>query len=71
MAHEALVVDGVVRNSVVVPQPGARLSEGTHVRILVPGPSMPPALRAELEAWDRASEESWGLIDDLEREGQE
>ena len=59
-------IPGIVRNGVVVPQSDVPLPEGMHVEIRLEPGEMPSALRAEIEAWDAASDESWKWIDDLE-----
>lgn len=59
-------IPGIVRNGVVIPQSKEPLPEGMHVEIrLAPG-EVPSAIRAEIEAWEAASDESWKWIDDLE-----
>ena len=59
-------IPGIVKNGVVVPQTNKQLAEGTHVEIVVDPQSVPPELQAELDAWDRASDEAWAMIDKWE-----
>jgi hypothetical protein len=40
------------------------------VDILLGPTDMPPALQAELEQWEKASDEAWALIDEWEAEEQ-
>ena len=46
----------------------ASLPEGAHVTILVGNPATNPELAQEIAAWERASDEAWDQIDDLEKE---
>jgi hypothetical protein len=66
MPNETMVLGGVVRNSVIIPDGGARLPEGAPVRILLPGPGVPRGLLAEFAAWEQASDEAWAMIDGWE-----
>ena len=59
-------IPGIVRNGVVVPQSGEPLPEGMHVEIRLEPGELPATLRAEIEAWEVASDESWKWIDDME-----
>jgi multidrug efflux pump subunit AcrA (membrane-fusion protein) len=59
-------IPGIVRNGVVVPQSSEPLPEGMHVEIRLEPGDVPAALRAEMEAWEAASDESWKWMDDLE-----
>ena len=61
---------GVVKEGVVVPE--APLPEGARVEIRLPDPppGLPPELKAELEAWDRASANALDLVERLAREGE-
>ncbi len=63
-------IPGIVKNGVVVPQSNQKLTEGTHVEIVVEPHSIPPELQEELDAWDRASDEAWAMIDQWEAEEQ-
>ncbi len=62
-------IAGIVRNGLVVPQSNSTLREGTHVEIVIEPSGVPPELLAEIAAWDKASDESWAMIDQWEREG--
>jgi hypothetical protein len=70
MAAERLVIPGIVKNGLVVPQSDTPLPDGAHVDILLGPTDMPPALQAELEQWDKASDEAWAMIDEWEAEEQ-
>ncbi len=63
MASEQIVISGVVKDGVVVPEGNAQLPEGVHVSILIPNLEIPPELQAEFKAWERASDEAWAMID--------
>jgi hypothetical protein len=68
MAVEQMIFPGIVKNGVVVPEGKAVLPEGAHVSILVPNSEISPELQAETQAWERASDEAWRLIDQMEKE---
>jgi hypothetical protein len=68
MPTAPVTVHGIVKGGVVVPDATAALPEGTHVTILVGDLATSPELAGEIAAWERASDEAWGLIDDLEKE---
>jgi hypothetical protein len=68
MPAERVVIPGVVRNGLVVPQSKARLPEGAAVEIVLSPADVSPELEAEFVAWDRASDEAWRLIDQWEQE---
>jgi len=57
---------GIVQNGVVVPQSNAALREGTHVEIVIESSGVPPELLSEIAMWDKASDESWAMIDQWE-----
>ncbi len=59
-------IPGIVKNGVVVPQSNVPLPEGSHVEIRLQPGDMPLALKTEIEAWDKASDESWNWIEKLE-----
>ncbi|QDS90800.1 hypothetical protein EC9_50170 [Rosistilla ulvae] len=58
----------IVKDGVVVPQSRQPLAEGTHVEIMVEPESIPADLRAEMQAWDQASDEAWAMIEKREAE---
>lgn len=68
MATAAVLVSGIVRDGVVVPETDTRLPEGAHVEIILRSEAIPPDLQAELAAWDRAGDEAWALMDAWEKE---
>jgi hypothetical protein len=63
------VVAGFVKNGVVVPN--TPLPEGAFVEVhVINGPiDIPPDLKEEFDAWDRASANSLELVERLAREG--
>ena len=67
MPSAPVAVRGVVRGGVVVPDATAALPEGARVTIYIGDPAVTPELAEDFAAWDRASEEAWGQIDDLEK----
>jgi hypothetical protein len=68
MAGEQMVVKGIVKNGVVVPEGDTILPEGARVSIVISNSEIPPELKLEFEAWERASDEAWQMIDRLEKE---
>jgi hypothetical protein len=68
MATKRLVVPGIVKNGLVVPQNDTPLPEGTHVDILIGPLEVTPELQAEFAQWEKASEEVWTMIDQWETE---
>jgi hypothetical protein len=70
MVPERVVIPGIVKNGVVVPQNDTPLPDGAHVEILLSPAEVPPELQAELAQWDKASDEAWAMIDEWEAEEQ-
>ena len=68
MATPRLLVPGIVKNGLVVPQHDTLLPEGAHVDILIGPAEMTPELQAELAQWEQASDEAWTMIDQWEAE---
>ena len=68
MAIEGLVIGGIVKNGVILPEGDAELPEGARVQIIVAAGGIPPDLQAELDAWERAGDEAWAMIDHWEQE---
>ena len=68
MSVERLVVPGIVRNGLVVPQNKTPLPEGTHVEIVIGPAEITPELRAEIQRWERAGDEAWAMIEQWEKE---
>ena len=66
MATERLVIPGIVKNGLVVPQNDTPLPDGAHVDIILGPADMPPELQAELTQWEKASDEAWDMIDEWE-----
>jgi len=70
MAPERIVIPGMVKNGLVVPQTDTPLPEGVHVDIHMGPADVPPELQFELDQWDKASDEAWAMIEQWEAEGQ-
>ena len=70
MATQRLVIPGIVKNGLVVPQNDTPLPEGAHVDILIGAAEVTPALQAEYDQWEQASDEAWAMIDQWETEDQ-
>jgi hypothetical protein len=68
MAAERLVIPGIVKNGLVVPQNDTPLPDGAHVDIVIGAADVPPELQAELAQWETASDEAWAMIDRWETE---
>ncbi len=68
MATERLVIPGIVKNGVVVPQNDTPLPDGAHVDILISPADVAPELKSELDQWDKAGDEAWAMIDQWEVE---
>ena len=67
---EKIMINGIVKNGIVIPETGADLPEGIRVEIVFAPPTMTPELKAEFEAWDRIGDEAWAMIEQWEREEQ-
>ena len=70
MATPRVVIPGIVKNGLVVPQNDTPLPEGAHVDILIGAAEVTPALQAEFDQWEQASDEAWAMIDQWEAEAQ-
>jgi hypothetical protein len=70
MATERVVIPGIVKNGMVVPQNDTPLPDGAHVDILISPADVTPELQSELDQWDKASDEAWAMIDQWEAEEQ-
>ena len=68
MISERMKIHGVIRGGVVVPDTHLSLPEGTEVEILFDPAELPRELKDELEAWNRASDDAWAMIEDWEQE---
>jgi hypothetical protein len=64
----AMTIGGTVKKGLVVPD--APLPEGARVEIVLPDgqQDIPPELKAEFYAWDRASAGALDLVERLARE---
>jgi hypothetical protein len=67
MAHEAVIIPGIVKGGLVVPQGKVPLPEGASVSILLPVAEVPDQLRAEFDGWERAGDEAWAMIEQWEQ----
>jgi predicted DNA-binding antitoxin AbrB/MazE fold protein len=70
VSTDAKIISGIVRNGVVVPQANNDLPDGAHVNIVLQPAEMPKELKDELEAWQRAGDQAWQMIDKWESEEQ-
>lgn len=68
MGTERVIITGVVKNGLVVPQGHAPLPEGATVEIVVSPTEVAPREQDEFNAWERASDEAWAQIDQWEQE---
>ncbi len=68
MNADSLVLPGIVKGGVIIPQGTVSLPEGALVEIVLRGGALTPELQAELDAWERAGDEAWRLIKEWERE---
>lgn len=68
MAAERIRMGGIVKDGVVIPEGGVTLPEGVHVEIIYAFGHASPELQAEFDAWDRAGQNAWAMIDQWERE---
>jgi hypothetical protein len=68
MATQRVVIPGIVKNGLVVPQNDTPLPEGAHVDILIGAADVTPALQSEYDQWEKASDEAWAMIDQWEAE---
>jgi len=68
MSLAPMTLRGVVRGGVIVLEVPAVLPEGTEVTVVVPAAEVPAELKDEFAAWERAGDEAWTMIDELERQ---
>ncbi|HEY7712154.1 MAG TPA: hypothetical protein VIG57_19240 [Candidatus Entotheonella sp.] len=68
MATERVVIPGIVKNGIVVPQNDTPLPDGVHVDILISPADVTPELKSELDQWEKASDEAWAMMDQWEAE---
>jgi hypothetical protein len=66
MATDRIVILGVVKNGLVVPQSEAPLPDGANVDIVMTSADVTPELKAEWDQWEQASDEAWAMIDEWE-----
>lgn len=67
----SMIVAGIVKNGVVVPN--MPLPEGAFVQVhIIHGPvEVPPEMQAELDAWQLAGAQALDLVERLAREGED
>jgi hypothetical protein len=70
MATERVVIPGIVKNGMVIPQNDTPLPDGAHVAILIGPADVTRELQSEREQWDKASDEAWAMIEQWEAEEQ-
>lgn len=68
---ERIVINGIVKDGIVIPEKGVKLPEGIQVEIVFVSPAATAELQAELEAWDRIGDKAWAMIDQWEQEEQQ
>ena len=68
MTTERVVIPGIVKNGVVVPQTDTLLPDGAHVEIVIGASDVSPALQAEFAQWEQLSDDAWAMIDQWEAE---
>ena len=68
MLAEKVILSGIVRGGVIIPDTDTPLPEGTYVEIRLLAAEASEELRAEFAAWERASDDAWGIIDTWEKE---
>ncbi len=62
------VLEGVVRDGVVVPDDTTGLNNGDRVRIVLAGIDLPASLEEELAAWNLAGTDAWKMVDKWEKD---
>jgi hypothetical protein len=67
METNRLVIPGIVKGGVVVPQSESPLPEGAHVDIVIAPAEVTAELKAEFDRWEQASDESWQFIEQWEK----
>lgn len=70
MSDIATMIHGTVKNGVIVIETPSTLQEGDKVVIVKETVAEMAELARELAAWDRASDEAWAMIDELEKNEQ-
>lgn len=68
MATERLVIPGIVKKGMVVLQNDTPWPDGVHVDMIIGPADVTAELKAELDQWDKASDEAWAIIDQWETE---
>ena len=68
MSTDGRIIPGIVKNGVVVPQANSELPDGAHVNIVLQPAEVTQELKEELEAWQRAGDQAWQMIDKWESE---
>jgi hypothetical protein len=63
MENARVVIGGIVKDGMIIPQEDIKLTEGAYVSILIPGIS--PELQAEFDAWELASDEDFAEFEKM------
>jgi hypothetical protein len=66
MVAEKVVITGIVKNGVVIPQAADPLPEGAQVDIVLT--PLDTDLHEEFREWEAASDEAWAMINVWEAE---
>lgn len=69
MGESSLLLRGVFRNGVIVPEPGTALPDGTAVAFRIAPEPFSPEEAAEFAGWEAIGDEAWAMIDEWEKEG--
>ena len=67
MITERVRIHGVIRGGVVIPDTRVTIPEGTEVEISFVINELPRELQEEFEAWNRASDDSWAMMEEWEK----
>jgi hypothetical protein len=64
---ELKVLQGTVKNGVIVPDEGIHLAEGASVKFVVKTLGFTEQEQAEFAGWDQLGDEAWAMIDEWEK----
>lgn len=62
------VINGIVKNGLIVPLGDSPLPEGSHVEIRLALSETSEEFEDEFVAWEKAGDEAWAMIDKWEKE---
>lgn len=68
MAAPQAIINGIVKNGLIVPFGDTKLPEGSHVEIRLTPAKMGDEYVEEFAAWEKLGDESWAMIDKWEKE---